>query len=131
MSCSPLGSKNLNGADYCPVFSFDESPVQNDRITMFLSYPRSFPEMKDCREIGVCRTVCACECLLILPEIRTTGNICISFTDLLCSYTFQVQNLNNIMAFPLENVLKSELRDSRLVSLDFLTNALNTNKTAG
>uniref|UniRef100_A0A669D6M7 ArfGAP with SH3 domain, ankyrin repeat and PH domain 3 n=1 Tax=Oreochromis niloticus TaxID=8128 RepID=A0A669D6M7_ORENI len=26
-----------------------------------------------------------------------------------------VQNLNNIMAFPLENVLKSELRDSRLV----------------
>uniref|UniRef100_A0A3B4YS55 ArfGAP with SH3 domain, ankyrin repeat and PH domain 3 n=1 Tax=Seriola lalandi dorsalis TaxID=1841481 RepID=A0A3B4YS55_SERLL len=26
----------------------------------------------------------------------------------------QVQNLNNIMAFPLENVLKSELRDSRL-----------------
>uniref|UniRef100_A0AAX7UY87 Arf-GAP with SH3 domain, ANK repeat and PH domain-containing protein 3 n=1 Tax=Astatotilapia calliptera TaxID=8154 RepID=A0AAX7UY87_ASTCA len=32
-----------------------------------------------------------------------------------------VQNLNNIMAFPLENVLKSELRDSRLVSLDFIT----------
>uniref|UniRef100_A0A7N6B5P3 ArfGAP with SH3 domain, ankyrin repeat and PH domain 3 n=1 Tax=Anabas testudineus TaxID=64144 RepID=A0A7N6B5P3_ANATE len=30
-----------------------------------------------------------------------------------------VQNLNNIMAFPLENVLKSELRDSRLVSVDF------------
>uniref|UniRef100_A0A3Q3WLG3 ArfGAP with SH3 domain, ankyrin repeat and PH domain 3 n=1 Tax=Mola mola TaxID=94237 RepID=A0A3Q3WLG3_MOLML len=29
-----------------------------------------------------------------------------------------VQNLNNIMAFPLENVLKSELRDSRLVSID-------------
>lgn len=32
---------------------------------------------------------------------------------------FQVQNLNNIMAFPLENVLKSEVRDSRLVSLQF------------
>uniref|UniRef100_A0A8D0ADN2 ArfGAP with SH3 domain, ankyrin repeat and PH domain 3 n=1 Tax=Sander lucioperca TaxID=283035 RepID=A0A8D0ADN2_SANLU len=31
-----------------------------------------------------------------------------------------VQNLNNIMAFPLENVLKSELRDSRLVSPDFI-----------
>lgn len=44
---------------------------------------------------------------------------------------FQVQNLNSIMAFPLENVLKSELRDSRLVSLDFITNSLNTNKTAG
>ncbi len=47
---------------------------------------------------------------------------------------FQVQNLNNIMAFPLENVLKSELRDSRLVSLDlihYIANSLNTNKTAG
>uniref|UniRef100_A0A665W819 Arf-GAP with SH3 domain, ANK repeat and PH domain-containing protein 3 n=1 Tax=Echeneis naucrates TaxID=173247 RepID=A0A665W819_ECHNA len=31
-----------------------------------------------------------------------------------------VQNLNNIMAFPLENVLKSELRDSRLVSADII-----------
>ncbi|MEQ2216404.1 hypothetical protein XENOCAPTIV_015721, partial [Xenoophorus captivus] len=31
-----------------------------------------------------------------------------------------VQNLNNIMAFPLENVLKSELRDSRLVKLEGL-----------
>uniref|UniRef100_A0AAQ6A4G2 ArfGAP with SH3 domain, ankyrin repeat and PH domain 3 n=1 Tax=Amphiprion ocellaris TaxID=80972 RepID=A0AAQ6A4G2_AMPOC len=31
-----------------------------------------------------------------------------------------VQNLNNIMAFPLENVLKTELRDTRLVSLDFI-----------
>uniref|UniRef100_A0A671VBI1 ArfGAP with SH3 domain, ankyrin repeat and PH domain 3 n=1 Tax=Sparus aurata TaxID=8175 RepID=A0A671VBI1_SPAAU len=29
-----------------------------------------------------------------------------------------VQNLNNIMAFPLENVLKSEIRDSRLVILN-------------
>lgn len=37
----------------------------------------------------------------------------------------QVQNLNNIMAFPLENVLKSELRDSRLVSLDFITYGIN------
>lgn len=34
-------------------------------------------------------------------------------------FIFQVQNLNNIMAFPLENVLKSEIRDSRLVSLHF------------
>ncbi len=41
----------------------------------------------------------------------------------------QVQNLNNIMAFPLENVLKSELRDSRLVSQDFIIKAsLNTNQ---
>uniref|UniRef100_A0A8C6L6U1 ArfGAP with SH3 domain, ankyrin repeat and PH domain 3 n=1 Tax=Nothobranchius furzeri TaxID=105023 RepID=A0A8C6L6U1_NOTFU len=31
-----------------------------------------------------------------------------------------VQNLNNIMAFPLENVLKSELRDGRLVSMTYL-----------
>uniref|UniRef100_A0A8D0ANK0 ArfGAP with SH3 domain, ankyrin repeat and PH domain 3 n=1 Tax=Sander lucioperca TaxID=283035 RepID=A0A8D0ANK0_SANLU len=42
-----------------------------------------------------------------------------------------VQNLNNIMAFPLENVLKSELRDSRLVSPDFMPNSLNTNIPAG
>uniref|UniRef100_A0A673C3M2 Arf-GAP with SH3 domain, ANK repeat and PH domain-containing protein 3-like n=1 Tax=Sphaeramia orbicularis TaxID=375764 RepID=A0A673C3M2_9TELE len=35
-----------------------------------------------------------------------------------------VQNLNNIMAFPLENVLKSELRDSRLVSLDLILGKL-------
>uniref|UniRef100_A0A8C4GEY4 Arf-GAP with SH3 domain, ANK repeat and PH domain-containing protein 3 n=1 Tax=Dicentrarchus labrax TaxID=13489 RepID=A0A8C4GEY4_DICLA len=42
-----------------------------------------------------------------------------------------VQNLNNIMAFPLENVLKSELRDSRLVSLDFIINVRSTNSTAG
>lgn len=42
---------------------------------------------------------------------------------------FQVQNLNNIMAFPLENVLKSELRDSRLVSrLHLIINVSNTNK---
>uniref|UniRef100_A0A8C4GEW8 ArfGAP with SH3 domain, ankyrin repeat and PH domain 3 n=1 Tax=Dicentrarchus labrax TaxID=13489 RepID=A0A8C4GEW8_DICLA len=40
-----------------------------------------------------------------------------------------VQNLNNIMAFPLENVLKSELRDSRLVSLDFIINVRSTNST--
>lgn len=46
------------------------------------------------------------------------------FCNLLCSYMFQVQNLNNIMAFPLENVLKSELRDSRLVSLDFIHETL-------
>uniref|UniRef100_A0A7N8YPF1 ArfGAP with SH3 domain, ankyrin repeat and PH domain 3 n=1 Tax=Mastacembelus armatus TaxID=205130 RepID=A0A7N8YPF1_9TELE len=38
-----------------------------------------------------------------------------------------VQNLNNIMAFPLENVLKPELRDNRLVSLDFCTNLLKAN----
>lgn len=43
----------------------------------------------------------------------------------LFSYMLQVQNLNNIMAFPLENVLKSELRDSRLVSLDFITYGIN------
>lgn len=44
-------------------------------------------------------------------------------------YMFQVQNLNNIMAFPLENVLKSELRDSRLVSrLHLIRNVSNTNK---
>lgn len=39
--------------------------------------------------------------------------------NLLFFFWFQVQNLNNIMAFPLENVLKSELRDSRLVSPHF------------
>lgn len=43
-------------------------------------------------------------------------------------FTLQVQNLNNIMAFPLENVLKSELRDSRLVSKDFITNSSNFSK---
>lgn len=48
-----------------------------------------------------------------------------SFVNCVCFYIFQVQNLNNIMAFPLENVLKSELRDSRLVSVDFSINSLN------
>lgn len=47
------------------------------------------------------------------------------FFFFLFSYMLQVQNLNNIMAFPLENVLKSELRDSRLVSLDFITYGIN------
>lgn len=76
--------------------------------------------------------MCTCECLLILQEIKSAGatcnimwNVSNFFTHFLCSYMFQVQNLNNIMAFPLENVLKSELRDSRLVSLDLITTSLH------
>jgi hypothetical protein len=34
---------------------------------------------------------------------------------LMSSAVLQVQNLNNIMAFPLENVLKTETREGRLV----------------
>lgn len=71
--------------------------------------------------------------LLILQQLKVIcsilRNIFPFFTDFffffLFSYMLQVQNLNNIMAFPLENVLKSELRDSRLVSLDFITYGIN------
>lgn len=70
--------------------------------------------------------------LLILQQLKVICGILRKifpfFTDFfffLFSYMLQVQNLNNIMAFPLENVLKSELRDSRLVSLDFITYGIN------
>lgn len=69
--------------------------------------------------------------LVVLQEIRATCNVMRDVFNSLYShfYMLQVQNLNNIMAFPLENVLKSELRDSRLVSLVFSTYSSNTYKT--
>ena len=68
----PLGWRSRNGADYCPVFSFHESPRQNDWITVFLSSPQSFPEMGVHREIGVCHhTVYVSVC----SEIRATCNM--------------------------------------------------------
>ena len=65
--------------------------------------------------------------MFVLQEMRAVCNVMWGvFNSLYSFYILQVQNLNNIMAFPLENVLKSELRDSRLVSLVFSTYSSNT-----
>ena len=52
-------------------------------------------------------------------HLWNNGKPSLMLCNLFFFFWFQVQNLNNIMAFPLENVLKSELRDSRLVSPHF------------
>lgn len=64
--------------------------------------------------------VCVTLCLCCRRRACTTKEIQALVIVSAYVHIFQVQNLNNIMAFPLENVLKSELRDSRLVSIDFM-----------
>lgn len=126
-SYSDLYQKNLNSAISQCFLSMNHQLKMTQSHSVFLVIHTHSQKCKSVG-IGVCRAVCSCECLFSLQEIRATSNIMWNmlelFCNLLCSYMFQVQNLNNIMAFPLENVLKSELRDSRLVSLDCIHETL-------
>lgn len=114
-------------------FPFYESPVENGRVIRFFFFLTALIPRNDGLQ-GKQACVQSCVCVLLwVQEIRTTSklmrNLCLNLFCKMCSRLFQVQNLNNIMAFPLENVLKSELREGRLVSLHFTPVTLH-NETA-
>lgn len=107
------------------MFYLGDSPLLKVlKLQRFGAIPPVFPEIYslwgsegcpvDRVDINVIRLICGIIEKLFIGLLFTVLCYLLFFI-----FWLQVQNLNNIMAFPLENVMKSELRESRLVSPRF------------